>query len=397
MIRHFFLRYLMLTLLGISTVAVCHEAVYADKGALRDRLQAELDSLCHEYELPGATAACMLPDGTVVSVAAGMADIDLQIPMSPQSRMLAASIGKMFVGATVLALVQEGVLDLDTPVSEWLGDRSWFSRLPNHESVTLRHLLNHTSGIPNHVESEQFSAAFKQRWKETDNPFSPVELIGFILDQPALFRPGESWSYSDTGYLLVGLVIEEVTESDYYEIVTRRFLKPLNLDLTGPSDRLELQGLATGYTTTENPFGLPAKTTVQPGIMAWNPSLEWTGGGLVSNPADLVRWGRALFEGSAIKGNYLDDLLKSVPIHKDNPETRYGIAVAIRRDGPFGPSYGHGGWIPGYCSSLRYYPDAGVAVAFQVNTDIGIVDTNVPVTEQMESRLADIAVTAVSR
>jgi D-alanyl-D-alanine carboxypeptidase len=131
--------------------------------------------------------------------------------------------------------------------------------------------------------------------------------------------------------------------------------------------------------------------------MAWNPSLEWTGGGLVSNPADLVRWGRALFEGSAIKGNYLDDLLESVPIHKDNPETRYGIAVAIRRDGPFGPSYGHGGWIPGYCSSLRYYPDADVAVAFQVNTDIGIVDTNVPVTEQMESRLADIAVTAVSR
>jgi len=103
------------------------------------------------------------------------------------------------------------------------------------------------------------------------------------------------------------------------------------------------------------------------GVMAWHTGLEWTGGGFVSNSKDLVVWAKALFEGRAIEGSYLDYLLQSVPISDDDPGTRYGIAVAIHENGPLGPTYGHGGWIPGYSSSLRYYPNHGIAVAFQSN------------------------------
>ncbi|NOY59551.1 MAG: beta-lactamase family protein, partial [Calditrichaeota bacterium] len=357
--------------------------------------QSELEKLHDQYKFPGATAAYILPDGTVEVFATGLADMELKIPMTPQSRMLAASIGKTFVGATVIALAQEGVLNLDDPISKWLGNRRWFSRLPNHDMITLRQLLTHSSGIANHVESESFRQAFRENRRATANPFPPEALIAFVLDRPPLFKAGKGWHYSDTGYLLVGLIIEAVTGHSYYEEVTRRFLVPLHLTLTTPSDRLELPGLAAGYLTPDNAFDLPPKTTLRPGVMVWHPGIEWTGGGLISNPKDLVIWAKALYEGHAIKGNYLQALLQSVSISSDNPDTRYGIAVAIHKNGPLGTTYGHSGWIPGYSSGLRYYPGYGVAIAFQINTDIGIVDGSTQVFKDMENRLAKVVIAAV--
>lgn len=380
-------------LLFLSIYVVIPGCSYAQ--SLHERFQAELDSLQVQYHFPGATAAYILPDGTAEVFAVGLSDVELKAAMSQDSRMPAASIGKTFVGAVVLALAQEGRLSLDDPVSKWLGDRSWFSRLPNHEIITLRHLLNHASGIPNHVEMEQFGAAFSKRWMDREQTFSPEELIEFVLDKEPLFQAGEGWYYTDTGYLLLGLIIEKVTGRTFYDEIAERFLEPLHLTLTSPSDRPELPGLASGYMSETNSFGLPPKTTSSPGVMAWNPGIEGAGGGFVSNAKDLVVWAKALYEGRAMKGDYLEDLLKSVPVSEDDSTTRYGAAAAVHEGGPFGPTYGHAGWIPGYCSSLRYYPDYGVGIAFQINTDIGIIDGSTPVMEDMEIRLAEIVITAV--
>ncbi len=379
----------------IMTISCDHKS--ANLLTLKARFQSELDMLHYQYKFPGATAAYILPDGTIEVIASGLADVELEIPMTPQSRMLAASIGKTFVGATVVALAQEGVLNLDDPISKWLGDRPWFSHLPNHNMITLRQLLTHSSGIANHVDMEPFIHAFSENWHSTTNPFPPESLIAFVLDQPPLFKAGEGWHYSDTGYILVGLIIEAVTGHSYYEEVNRRFLKPLNLTLTTPSDRLELPGLAAGYMSPDNAFVLPPKTTLRPGVMAWHPGLEWTGGGLVSNPKDLVIWAKALYEGHAVKGNYLKDLLQSVPISEDDSNTRYGIAVAIHENDSLETTYGHSGWIPGYCSSLRYYPRYGVAVAFQINTDIGIVDGSTQLFRDMENNLAKVVIKQENR
>jgi D-alanyl-D-alanine carboxypeptidase len=362
-----------------------------------EQFQEELDSLHSQYRFPGATAAYILPDGTVEAFAVGLSDTELATPMMPESRMLAASIGKTFVGASIIALMKEGSLELDEPISRWLADRPWFSRLPNHETATLRQLLNHTSGIPNHVEQEEFIQSLKQRWQSSSSPFSTDALIEFVLDRPPLFRAGHGWHYTDTGYLLLGLIIESVTGQNYYDEVTRRFLELLHLTLTTPSDRIELFDLAAGYMAENNPFGLPVKTTTKPGVMAWHPGIEWTGGGFVSNPKDLVVWAKALFEGRAIPGDYLDDLLRSVPISEHDSLVRYGAAVAIHEGGPFGTTYGHGGWIPGYSSSLRYYPQYGFSIAFQINTDIGIVDHSTPVIEDMENRLAEIVAVTIRK
>lgn len=361
---------------------------------VRKAFAAELAAVCEEYRFPGITAAYILPDGTVEGFATGFADIEENTSMTVESRMLAASIGKTFVAATTLALVHEGALRLDDPVSKWLGDRPWYARLPNHETVTVRQLLTHRSGIPNHVETSTFAEAFRTQWQAPDEPFPAQQLIAFVLDQPALFPAGRGWRYSDTGYILAGLVIEAAAGHTYYEEVSRRFLKPLSLRSTAASDRVDLPGLAVGYLAEDNAFGLPKKTITPSGSMAWNPAVEWTGGGLISNPRDLVVWAKNLFEGDAFDGNYLDDLLKGLPIDDSEPHTRYGLGVAIHEESRIGRSYGHGGWIPGYCSSLRYYPDYGIAVAFQINTDIGIVDSSARVVEAIEIRLAQIVMDA---
>ena len=364
----------------------------ADTNTLPENFQAALDSFQKNYGFPGATAAYVLKDGTPGIASTGLSDIETGTPMKVQSRMLSASIGKSFVGATVISLAQEGILDLDAPVSHWLGNKEWFCRLPNHNEISLRQLLTHNSGLPDHVHLESFAKAVSEKWQETGNPFSPDELIGFVLDLPPLFLAGKGWEYTDTGYILLGMVIEEATGISFYENIQTRFLDPLGLSHTAPADRRSLPGLAAGYTATDNPFGFPEKTIGPEGGMFWHPGLEWAGGGFVSNSGDLARWGWELFNGNAMKGEYLSELLNSVPVSEDTEYIRYGAGVAIYRKSPFGTVYGHGGWIPGYSSSLRYYADHGISIAFQINTDTGLENDSTSVIREMEAGLAGVVI-----
>lgn len=354
------------------------------------RFRAELDRVRLQFGFPGMTAAYVLGDGTTGTAASGMADVEGGVPMTEQSRMLAASIGKSFVSAVAIALAQEGRLDLDEPVSRWLGAYDWFERLPNHEAITLRHLLTHSAGLPDHVYMEAFAEALANTCQASDNPFPPERLVEFVLDKPALFPAGQGWTYSDTGYILAGLVIEAATGRPYFDELRERFLVPLALLNTSPADRRDLAGLATGYMSPDNRFGLPVKTLDEHGRLQWHPAVEWTGGGLVSTSCDLARWGAILFAGQAVAGDYLPELLSSVAVDPDSAAVQYGTGVAIHSNGPFGPVYGHAGWIPGYTSSLRHYPGYGVTIAFQINTDNGIIDSDEGVLKIIEERLAKL-------
>jgi len=358
---------------------------------LSQRFQAELNSLHAELKFPGATAAYVLPDGTTGVAATGLSDVENGQPMTMDSRMLAASIGKSFVGAEVLALAQAGKLGLDDAVSIWLGERPWYPRLPNGGQITVRHLLNHTAGLHDHVYEEAFARALSKRWQEPGNPLLPEALVEFVLDKEPLNEPGEAFHYSDTGYILLGLIIEKAAGRSFYQEVEQRFLVPLKLDQTTPSDRRALEGLAAGYTAADNPLGLPPKSTNAPGVMAWNPAVEWTGGGFVSSSRDLARWAKALYEGHAMPGNYLGELFRSVPVVAG--KMSYGTGVGIYEDTPLGPKYGHGGGIPGYSSSMRYFADHRFAVAFQVNTDINPDEF----AAAMEDRLARVVADSLQR
>jgi D-alanyl-D-alanine carboxypeptidase len=246
-----------------------------------------------------------------------MADIEANEEMAPTSRMLAASIGKTFVGALVLSLEDDGAFNRTDRVSQYLGDAPWFDRLPNAQDITIGHLLTHSAGLPDHVYLD--GAVAHLITLGNDGNFQPEDAIAFVLDNDPLFEAGSAWSYTDTGYLVLGRVIENATGHDFYDLVEERFLTPLALSHTSPSATPRLEKLAVGYTVQDNPFGLPSRTMDTDGTLLWNPTIEWTGGGFVSTSHDLAAWGHALFTGNAMDAPYLDALLDGVPVHPDAP------------------------------------------------------------------------------
>ena len=365
--------------------------VAQDKSDLAMRLEAILGDFHDRYGFPGVTSAIVLPEGTTVTAATGLADLENDRIMTPETPMLAASIGKTFVAATVLSLENEEALSRADLLSAHLGDRPWFDALPNADTITIDHLLHHTAGLPDHVHLP----AFQEEWARLatdEGDFDPERLVTFVAGQAPLFKAGTDWAYSDTGYVLLGLVIEEVTGQPWHEAVRTRILGPLALSGTVPSDRPDLPGLAVGYVAAENPFGMPERTADADGRVLWNPAVESAGGGFASTSAELARWGHLLFGGEAMTGPYLDRLLDGVPVDADAPGILYGAGVAIYADTQRGPVWGHGGWIPGYVSSLRHYADHGVTVAFQINTDVGMVDDTTDLVPELEAALADLAI-----
>lgn len=338
--------------------------------AMREEFIAQLDAMMEKYEIPGITAAIALPGGMTMQFARGYADRVSETPMHVEHRMLAGSIGKTFVAATALAMAKDGKIDLDAPIAPLMKDYAWYERMPNGEKITMRHLLSHSAGLKDHVYEESFGEAIgamlANAATDPDTYLKPSEQIAHILDKEPLFDAGEGYSYTDSGYLLAGLVIEKVAGRGYYEEMADRFLKPLNLADTAPSNKRQLDNLATGHLPEKNQFGLPTSNVVN-GELIINPAIEWTGGGLVSKPYDLVRWAQALYGGHAIEGDYVDDILGS-GYREEGNDSAYGLGCSIRYT-DLGPVYGHGGWFPGYSSELMYAADYGCAVAVQINTD----------------------------
>ncbi len=383
---------LLARIVAMATFLAAALATTAQADRAED-LRALLEAFRETYDFPGATAAYATPDGTIVTAAVGYSDVEAGLPMSPDSRMLAASIGKTFWGALVISLETEGVLNRSDLVSDYLGDKPWYSRLPNSDTMTIGQLLTHSSGMPDHVHMED--AARKLIEIGQVAPFDPVDAISMTLDTSSLFEPGTGWAYSDTGYLLLGMVIESAANRGVYQLAEERFLRPLGLDHTTPSNVPDIPGLAVGYTVPDNPFGLLPRTMDDTNALIWNPAIEWTGGGFASTSADLALWGNALFTGAAMESPYQAKLLDGVPVHPDAPGIFYGGGVAIYDATPYGPVYGHGGWIPGYVSSLRHYAGHGVTIAFQINTDVGVVDDSTDLVPALEAALADLFLTTV--
>lgn len=387
--RRIFMTVAMVAIISTVTPATAQNPI--DLGA---RLEETLADFRAHFDFPGATAAIALPDGTVATVAAGLADLEANRSMSSETLMLAASIGKTLVAATVLALESEGRLARTDLLADHLDDRQWYDDLPNAQTITIGHLLHHSAGVPDHIQLP----VFKSWWSNIATGDAMVdyeELIGLVAGTVPLFEAGTGWSYSDTGYLLLGLVIENVTGAPWTDSVRERFLDPLKLSGTIPSDRRNLPGLAIGYVAPDNPFNLPERTADAGGRLLWNPAVEGAGGGFASTSHDLALWGHLLFGGEAMAECYLNRLLEGIPASSDASDVLYGAGVAIYANTPRGTVYGHGGWVPGYVSSLRHYVDHGVTVAFQINSDAGFLDGSSDLVPALEAALADLAIEAV--
>ncbi|MGZ8376194.1 MAG: serine hydrolase domain-containing protein [Gemmatirosa sp.] len=345
-----------------AAAAASAPAVATRDTALARALQAKLDSLRTVARFPGASFALALPDGRTLALATGLADTARHVPLRTTDRLLQGSVGKTYVAAVAMQLVHEGTLDLDAPISRYLGSLPWFARLPNAQAITVRQLMNHTSGLVRYEFDPRATAVLREQPMKA---WTPEERLSYLLDTAAPFAAGAGWDYSDTNYIVLGMIVERLTGRTYYDELRRRILGPLQLTNTIPSDRPDLPHMANGYAGPKNDLGGYDASLDASGRLRVNPQFEWTGGGIASTTADLARWGKLLYEGRAFDPSMLPRMLDGVP-SKLGRDVRYGLGV-MTRPTALGPAWGHSGFFPGYATELLYFPDLKIAAAIQVN------------------------------
>jgi D-alanyl-D-alanine carboxypeptidase len=330
---------------------------------LKKEIQTKLDEWHKAGKFPGATVGVALANGESFGLAVGHSDRDAKTPMTPNDRMPAGSTGKTFAAAMALQLVKDGKLNLDDKVEKYFGKEPWFARVSNAKDITVRQLMNHTSGLVRYEFKKEFTDFL------TANPYkvwTPEDRLAYLFDAPAPFEAGKGWEYSDTNYIVLGMIIEKITGKKFYDEARKRYIKPLKLADTIAQEGPVMKGVVQGYAGANNPFG-GKDAMIENGKFIVNPQLEWTGGGWASTGHDLARWAKALYEGKAIDPAMAALMVDGVPA-KLGPNVKYGLGAIIRPTQAGGVTYGHSGFFPGYVTDMMYFPDQKIAIAVQVNT-----------------------------
>ncbi|MFW2336145.1 MAG: serine hydrolase domain-containing protein, partial [Ilumatobacter sp.] len=239
------------------------------------------------------------------------------------------SITKVFTALTTLSLVEEGLVDLDASATDYV------TRVPVDADITVRDLLGHRSGIDNYTDVAGF---FETVIAESERVWEPEEQVELVVDRPALFEPGEQFSYSNTNYIILGILIEEVTGQPYHDVVRERILDPLEMSST------YLAGFEEGAEPFD-PFVEEPDTGYDYTSIATS---AWSAGAMVSSAEDLHTLFTALFDERVLSGATVDELTAS---------SFYGLGVELDQwqDGLIG----HSGSIPGYHTFVRYSTESG--------------------------------------
>ncbi|KYF51350.1 hypothetical protein BE08_36415, partial [Sorangium cellulosum] len=283
--------------------------------------------------------------------------VEAKTPLDPGALFRAGSITKTFVSTLVLMLRAEGALSLDDAVSTYV------SGLPGGEEITIRQLLNHTSGLFNYTESEGFLRAVEA---DPARAWAPGELIAFSAGEAPYFEPGRGFRYSNTNYIVAGSLVEAVTGRRIAELLRARVLEPAGLSSTY-LDGAEpaVPGLVRGYGSCD---GELVDTT-----SAVDPSSAWTSGGLVSSAGDLTTFFARLRDGGLLGQAELAEMTTWVDTRPDGARG-YGLGLA-RRTSPVGTAYGHGGSVWGFVSASYCAVERDAAITVLVNHEDGDADT----------------------
>lgn len=346
-------------LIGVFSIA------QTSREALSQKIQQKLDNWRQANNAPGASLA--LHTGSESwTWTSGLADREKNLPMRPEAMLFSGSVGKTYVSAIMLQLVAEGKIDLDARIQPYFAGEKWYNCLPNAGELTLKMLLNHTSGLGRYI----FQASFlEQLKKDPMQKVSPQQGLQHLCGTAAVHPPGKGWAYSDSNYLIVGLLIEQLTGKTYYEVLQERIFSKLALEQTKPTTSRQLAGLVPGYIGEHNFFELPQKVLDEQGLYVMDPSFEYTGGGLYCTTADLARWINLLHSGLVLPDSVYTMLTQPVDFRSGQPaDTGYGLGTFVW-DSPQGKNYGHAGMFPGYLTQVEYNRQLGLSLALQINTD----------------------------
>ena len=349
-------------LLGVLAVAGCGGRSSALHQRRSAALREVLERFHRESKFPGAVAGAWFADSSTIVVAVGTADRDRATPMPPDALLHAGSVGKTLFAGLALQLVGEGRLALDEKVSHYLGTEPWYGGIPNGDAITVRMLLNHTSGIP-----EYGSEFMRSLIRDPSRKRSPLEAVQSVAGARPLFPAGARFSYTDVNYQLLQLVEEKITGTSAYAEIRRRILDPLRLNHILPADAKRIPGLVPGY--AGKGFFLGFDAVLGDSGLILDPSFEGGGGGFITNPGDLARWMALFAEGKVFPAALLSEVRRGVPAGQLDvgPLALSGLGLEIAQT-PLGVAYGHGGFFPGYTSLVLWYPERGISLAIQVNS-----------------------------
>ena len=329
--------------------------------AVRIALQARLDRMREREAIPGISAAILFPDGTLWVGTSGLADVKAKTPVQTDTAFAVASVSKTFTSALILALRDEGKIDLETSVRHYLPD------LPIDRRITVHQLLDHTSGLADFFFDPRID---RDLLKDRARAWGFAESLGYVGKK--YFSPGKGWAYSNTNYLILGQLAEQVGGASLEEQLASRFFGPLGLSRTyDQRSRVPSGPIAHGYRFAPGnpkPIDLSDGTRVVP----FTSVITAAGGAgeIASTPTDLVFWARALYGDGGVSAvspasrrAMFDDVLATASKH---PAIPYGLGVQ-RVDLGGHVAYGHSGRLLGFRSLVRWLPNERMAIAILTN------------------------------
>lgn len=303
----------------------------------------------NQRKLPGLSLA-VIKDGKLIKAAGyGFADLELKVPATKDTVYEIGSNSKQMASQAVMLLVEDGKIDLDASINQYLptnAPATW-------QKVTVRDLLNHTSGLKDWTEIKEFSYR---------REYSAGEFIDLVRNFPLQFQPKDNWGYSNTNLPLVGMIVEKASGRSFEDFVTERILKSLGL----PTVRFKHQedvvsGRAAGYVLRDGVWknGEP-----------FRPKVIAPSGGILASAVDLGRWWEAVLLGKIVKRTSLDEMLKPAKLN-DGRSISHGFAFFTNTFNGKQFIYHHGSTVGGFGSGIYYFPKDKLTIAVINNLEDG--------------------------
>jgi len=340
-----------------------------------DSSQANPNNLMYQALLDEMTAAGVV--GVEMSVydniygmwlgASGKADLHDDVDIKPCNKTRVGSTVKMFTATIILKLQEEGKLDLDDEISDYMGGDN-IDKIENADKATIRQMLHHSSGIYNYIQNLKFQTAslndLIKEWHSGD-------LLKYAYKQKSYFDPGEDVRYSNTNYILLGLLIEKIEGKPLYQVFEEKIIDPVGLTgtLFAGKDPVP-DGIVRGYIDLYSNLNVIESTYYS----GWD--YYTADGGLISNAYDMNVFFRALMNGQIISPGSLNEMLTWKTPSEQDPEfyeIHYGLGI-FKMTTPGGICYFHSGDAIGYYANMIYFPADGTTIVYAVNSNYGKID-----------------------
>lgn len=342
--------------------------------------QTSYQSILDKFVYQGAVGlSVMIKDGYGTWIgAAGKADIASNVDMQVGNQFLIASISKVFTSTAIYSYVDDGLLSIEDPVNKWL-DKSVCDKVDNANETQIKHLLSHRSGI-----HDYYTMAFEMaRYNRKNNYWSQEEVLAYTYGKKANFSVDAKYEYSNTNYVLLGMILEKVSGLTLKEVYQTKIFDPLNLESAYYGTRQDAtpDGLVKGY------MDLYETGDYVESDYFYQDELSTGDGGIAINVQDLGMFMNELMHGNIISQSSMDAMQNWFDKPKEydkDVQTKNGYGLEYF-DNKYGVAYGHTGSMDGFESTLNYYPEGDITIAFLFNHSYGTYDAYLNATEFTES------------